>query len=160
MKVVIKMGEETGKESGFKARLEEDTRKRERFFVDIYMTDFSNWLGMKDTRTIEDSGYVLYIADGYMINVFLEYSGKKIVVDDNKLYYLLILKFMNGFKVMIYEYANDVLVEFNDPLYSMYIKQIADINSLISSAYHNSVVLSHTFRDITEYYTEYISNIK
>jgi len=158
--VVTKVENETGSEMGFKGRLERDQRNRERFFVDLYMTDFSNWMGMRDTERIEREGYILYIADGYMVNVFLEYTGKKVVVDENALYYVLITKFLNGYKVMIYQYANDVLVELNDPLYSIFIRRIADINSVISIAYHNSVVLSHTFRDITEYYTDIISNIK
>ena len=154
------MENETGNEMEFKGRLERDQRKRERFFVDLYMTDFSNWLGMRDTERVEKEGYILYIADGYSTNVFLEYVGKKVVVDENALYYILITKFVGGYKVLIYPYANDVLVELNDPLYSLFVNKIADINSVISNVYHNSVVLSKTFRDITEYYIDIISNIK
>ena len=159
-----KMGEETGKELDFKDKLDQDVKKRERLYTDYYLTDFSNWLGMRDTQRIDKEGYVLYIADGYIAKVFLSYSDKTVSLDENVLYYLLITKFMNGYKIFIYEYRasiiDNTLVEIHEPYCSFFIKQIADINSLISSAYHIAIVLSHSFIDVTEYYTEYISNIK
>lgn len=156
MKVVKNMSEEIG----FKEKLDQDIKKRERFFTDLYLTDFSNWLGIRDTERIEKEGYVLYIADGYMVNAISENSGRGIIVDEDVLYYVLVVKFMSGYKVMLFEYSSDVLVEINKPSYSFFIKQTADVNSVISSAYHISIILAHTFYNITEYYTDIISNIK
>ncbi|CAD98930.1 hypothetical protein AFV1_ORF150 [Captovirus AFV1] len=144
----------------FEERYQKDIRRRESFFSDFHLTDYSNYLGMKDTDELQTKGYVVYIADGYITEYILRYFDKQYAVIDDYLYYVLIVKFMGGFKVFIYEYSYGKLLESDLSDYSIFEKSIADINSLISSCYHIALSLSHTFFNITEYYTKYISNFK
>jgi hypothetical protein len=144
----------------FEERYQRDIKKREGYFTDFHLTDYANWLSMRDTDELQSKGYQIYIADGYIVEYILRYFDRQYVVVDDYLYYVLVTRFMHGYKVMIYEYSDGKVLETDIPDYTAFEKSIADINSLISSCYHIALTLSHVFFNITQYYTKYISNFK
>lgn len=159
-KADIKAGKKMSEDLTFEERYQRDIKRRESFFTDFHLTDFSNWLGMKDTDELNNRGYQLYIVDGYITEYILRYFDKQYVVIDSYLYYVLVTKFMYGYKIAIFEYSDGKLVETDIPDYTVFETKIADINSLISSAYHIALTLNHTFFNVTEYYTKHITNLK
>ena len=154
------MSQENTQDLGFEERYQKDIKRRESFFSDFHIVDFANWLGAKDTDELQTRGFVLYIADGYIVEYVLRYFSRQCTVIEDNLYYIMIIKFMHGFKVLVFEYSYDKQIEVSVPDCSIFEKSIADINSLISSLYHISITLGHVFYNITEYYLKYISNYK
>jgi hypothetical protein len=159
-----KMSEENTQENenvlGFEEVLLRDIKKRESFFTDFHLVDFANFLGYRETEAVKKEGYQLYVTDAYIIHNIMKYFNRVSVIDDSKLYYLLITKFTMGYKVLVFQYEYDLLVEWADPIWCVFTKHESEINDIISSSYHLAITLSHSFYNITEYYGKHIANYK